>query len=620
MNIDDFNQIEPNVYMIEPGYLFTSNFGDGYAYFLRDEEKFNQYYAEYLEAVEEGTIPFIEGGGYKPPYLDRAASYATFKKRHNLDDRISVFDLNPEDFIKYDNPKELKFLYMNPFLIKFTKSPNLVSTYLPYVSNSSLVDFTAENSDSYVQFVIYNLYINRSFQKAKKYDISLTLTSTITVDESTPIIKHEVDEEGNYIFGDKYSTPENDLRVVLMIKDRLKNICFTELHPVAYDKTTLSYTFEGEFYTNDHITNDNKLTLLDNKIYRNKETGCYYKVHDDDNTLYDLYDKTDTIIATDIPVDEVTEKYRAGELYIWCNMYNMSDSSYIRVPMNDVECKVYTIYSRLYNEEYGKLVPVTEEQTNNIFTGYEFIDGEDTFNKRIWTNEYSTSSETVTFMKALSSVRTYLSFEDYTKFHTDEEGKIIYDHDIMDCNLTSLSFVRASEILNKETMQYFFTEFLSNYLYLIDIIQTRLRNATNIDVKFYNTYGRSRDFLIGENNEVLDTVNLSLSFDMWFVNGTDTLMAVPEVKEFIKKEVESLNNEAFNNLFISNLMRKIETSFAYVDHIRFNNINAYDTDYQAVKSSVDNLDDLSVEERRFYVPELLICDIDDIIINEYFSY
>ena len=150
-------------------------------------------------------------------------------------------------------------------------------------------------------------------------------------------------------------------------------------------------------------------------------------------------------------------------------------------------------------------------------------------------------------------------------------------------------------------------------------MKNRLRNATNIDVKFYNTYGRSRNFVIGENEEILNTVNLSLYFDMWFVQGTDVTILVPEVKAFIKKEVEKINNKCMNNLFISNLMRKIELNFAYVDHIRFKNINSYDSTYQAVKNYTTDIDTLSVLERRFYVPELLVCDEDNIHITEYYA-
>jgi hypothetical protein len=92
-----------------------------------------------------------------------------------------------------------------------------------------------------------------------------------------------------------------------------------------------------------------------------------------------------------------------------------------------------------------------------------------------------------------------------------------------------------------------------------------------------------------------------------------------DVKEFIKNEVETINSQGLNNLYISNLMRKIESNFAYVDHMRFKTINHYDANYQAVKNFTTDLDELTVTERREYVPEFLVIEPEDIIINEYFS-
>ena len=51
----------------------------------------------------------------------------------------------------------------------------------------------------------------------------------------------------------------------------------------------------------------------------------------------------------------------------------------------------------------------------------------------------------------------------------------------------------------------------------------------------------------------------------------------------------------------------------------FNNINNYPTTMQSVRNSTSDISDLSVSERRWYIPELLLCDIDNITINEYTS-
>ena len=137
-------------------------------------------------------------------------------------------------------------------------------------------------------------------------------------------------------------------------------------------------------------------------------------------------------------------------------------------------------------------------------------------------------------------------------------------------------------------------------------------------MKFYNTYGRSTNYYIGDDEqELLNTLNLKVKFDMWFVAGTDTVTVIPEIKRFIKERIETISNNGTNQIHISNLMREIEYNFSYIDHIRFKGFNEYSTNYQSIKLKHTNIDDMEKEERRKYVPELLVIDLDDISITEY---
>ena len=290
----------------------------------------------------------------------------------------------------------------------------------------------------------------------------------------------------------------------------------------------------------------------------------------------------------------------------------MTTADLINIPMDEVICKVYTLYRRVYDDEEGKLMELPKDY-ENIFSRFD-----PSLKGYLITNEYTTFTEPITFIKPLNSVRTYMKFEDYTEATQDSSGNIHFTHDILDVILNSISFLRASIAMDEDSVDYFMEAFMNNYNYLDDIIHNRLRNATNIDVKMVNTYGRSRNFIIGENEEQLDTNILSLIFDVWFVDGTDIVTSVPEDKDFIKQTIETNNSMCMNNHNISNLMRKVETTFGYVDHIRFVGINKYDSTYQAVKNNVTDLNDLTVEERRYYVPEVLTCDVENIIINEYF--
>ena len=79
---------------------------------------------------------------------------------------------------------------------------------------------------------------------------------------------------------------------------------------------------------------------------------------------------------------------------------------------------------------------------------------------------------------------------------------------------------------------------------------------------------------------------------MWFVAGTDTTTVIPQLKQFIKDKIETISDNGTNQIHISNLMREIEYSYSYVDHIRFRGFNDYSTDYQSIKLKHTNIDDL----------------------------
>ena len=86
----------------------------------------------------------------------------------------------------------------------------------------------------------------------------------------------------------------------------------------------------------------------------------------------------------------------------------------------------------------------------------------------------------------------------------------------------------------------------------------------------------------------------------------------------ILKNIETLNTIGMNNIYVSNLMRKIENNFSYVDHIRFVKINDYISTYQTVRSKFEDLHELDTNELREFVPELMSINLEDIKINEHF--
>ena len=95
MNLSEMTNPEANVYMLEPGVLFkysedSTTEGEIFeADFFRDEALKAELYEEYLQAIEDGTIPYIPpttDQSEVPEYLDRPASFAEFKARKGIDE------------------------------------------------------------------------------------------------------------------------------------------------------------------------------------------------------------------------------------------------------------------------------------------------------------------------------------------------------------------------------------------------------------------------------------------------------------------------------------------------------------------------------------------------------
>ena len=662
MNLNDMDNPDKDLYMIEPGTVFEYNTDKNYATFYRTENSID-YHDEYESDInsDNAIVYYVasknpDTGNWvrseddnTPEYLrDRKISFAEYKVRKGYRDIVHVSDIAPDQVSTFSEVSNENFKFINPFLIRFKKSPNLVSLYQTYINEKVSIDFTNQNDDMFVQFVAYQVQVQRDFgikyvnneitkDGDKEYTITTAVMPSITLDVSNSVIAQIGKDNNNkpiYNLNNRYTVNKNDLRVLFVIYNNGTPVCYSEMYPTSYDEDGV-IMYETKFRTSDHISSQNMLHLLDDSYYLiiNSEMikndynidvdiqdNWYFKVDNNDTANYYLYD------TNDVPVKDqdsrpvyITLSDRLDMESKQCIKYsakvmNMTSADRIYVPTENVECKIFTLYNKIYDNDSNGLID--SEITNNIFVKYDGtpIEYEDsTYHNYIWTNEYTTGLQHITFIKPLANVRSALYFEDYTA-KKDES----YIHDIMDVRIESVPFIKWTYAYDSTSMASFMSTFTTHYENISNIINNKLRNETSIDVKFYNTYGRSNNYYIGDDEtKLLNTLNLRVEFDMWFVAGTDTVDAVNEIKQFIKDKIETISENGTNQIHISNLMRNIEHTFSYVDHIRFNGFNDYSTQYQSIKLKHTDIDELSKEDRRKYVPELLVIDLDDIIINPF---
>jgi len=117
INLYDMTNPEKNVFIIEPGTVFTSTDTSGNAEFFRDRTKYNTYKAQYDADVTAGNTPYIIPGtldpSVVPEYLNRPCSFAQWKSRKKYKDTKLVWELTEDDYKTYDNPSQKKFLLIN---------------------------------------------------------------------------------------------------------------------------------------------------------------------------------------------------------------------------------------------------------------------------------------------------------------------------------------------------------------------------------------------------------------------------------------------------------------------------------------------------------------------------
>jgi predicted RNA-binding Zn-ribbon protein involved in translation (DUF1610 family) len=559
--------------------------------FAMDQEKeaqtrkdYYNYYEEYKVKTDKPDLSFDD---YIFDY-----TFKDYQSDLGIDNRLSVFNTDVETYAS-----TVDFLFTNPYIITVAEDSGLVSYYQSFINNNSALDYVSENSgQSFVQFITYTLNVSRDVTDEKKYNIKIvTMPSnpptdyadlvSLVYDEkdaSQFIQPNEGELEPSLRTFNKDRLVENNLRMVLTFTYKSLNVGYMELIPTNVDKKTDQITYEGCFYTDDYISASNTIRITH---------ICPYCGHEILNSVNDNNDEKMYYC------DNCKKNFQEG-------IINMRTLDTLELPIEDCLVTLTSLYRDPEKDE-----PVTDN---------DFLQYSDSYVDYMWTNIYSTTNEPISLMEPLEMLRSSITYSDYY-----EAGIDAFDCNISDIPLIKYSIIAyndegpkqddplVSEDIGK--FDYFMDAFKSNY----DVLREAkdYLNGMHIDCKFYNSYGRSTNFDIGEDGELIDTNNISIYFDVHTITGTDIITAEDELKTYIKSYIEDINTEGSNNLYISNLIRSIEDNFTYVHHLRFTGINNYDSSYQAIINTKISLDDLTKDERRKFVPDILVINRNNIYLS-----
>ena len=256
------------------------------------------------------------------------------------------------------------------------------------------------------------------------------------------------------------------------------------------------------------------------------------------------------------------------------------------VPMTNLKMNVYTFF---------------EYENNNTHHNYTHLDA---YKNTTLTNKYTTEETRVELITPLGMLKSHMSWE---KDEYDSNYMLIKDVPVM----------KWKEHINDEDVMEFdrFMKLLNSQYDYMDEIMSKKTNNYSIDMKFYNTYGRSKNFVVGEDQELLNHVNCTLELKVYPVVKTEGPKLVQDMKIFIKEYFESINKDLNEGIFISNLIQQLENTFPGIRYLKFVSINGYENDCQSIENTTVDVTTLKKEDRILFVPEYLNIELEDIIID-----
>lgn len=257
------------------------------------------------------------------------------------------------------------------------------------------------------------------------------------------------------------------------------------------------------------------------------------------------------------------------------------------IPMNKCNMSIL-VFTNVEGEEhmnhqYEHLESLSEFNLSNIFS----LDDEE---------------NRIDFITPISIIRSRLKF-------LPGETKEAYS-----LNISSSPFIRANYLTNDDNIFYLLDSIKAQH-HNLSAIKDLITNNYSIDLKFYNTYGRSRTFTIGEEKDLLNRLNIKIKLQLAPSPGADSSSLIEDVKITIKNYIETLNETGTNGVYVSNLIQVLENQHPEIRYLKFERINDYPTTVQVIESIPITDIFYSPDQKRDFVPEYMNISLDDITIN-----
>jgi hypothetical protein len=520
-----------------------------------------------------------------------------------------------DDLSEYDDSTE-RFIYTNPFLIMCTLNPNLVGYYINSMNETRSVEYTYMNDASVTQFIGSSLTIDRNAINGEDfYKISIKISPTSDLNSEDIVTVPTVDETDYYIRAEQNGSITGlryDQEIGTVVADVLYNNGERDVIQIG------SYVDKSE---DDDSTEEEVDELLDD--------GYYY--HTGYNLNVDVYD---SFIEGDIiAIKKVKDKGRIraalemeGVLY--------ENGMYIPLVIEDYasDTNIYTLSAYISTDDildsddmmligngihtmdggeddevaipykglrFDVSVFYKNSDTNLAHKYSEF----DYFRMHTLTNTYMENSDDgVALINHIDYVRSTLTFTE-TELPEDDTEDL---DDEINITIKEIPLAKANWIKSGSNFAYMIKS-MSEIYDLLQEMYYDLENNFGFDLKFYNTYGKSKFFKAGIRQEwtPLTQVNCSFRFGVYLSAVTSQSTFLEKFRAYVKEAVESINstNQTQQSIYILNLTNSIQANFSEIGYIEYYGFNDFNEDTQKIEPIPTS--EMSDELLTNYIPEFI---------------
>lgn len=184
-------------------------------------------------------------------------------------------------------------------------------------------------------------------------------------------------------------------------------------------------------------------------------------------------------------------------------------------------------------------------------------------------------------------------FENYTNvMNTRVRVNKSGDGTVVRYDITGIPMVGEHFFMSEDNVTYFMNQLDLKKAY-IDYCLLVLENNMDIDFKFFNTYGYSKTYTIGDKEETsLGHIDITMKFRLKLVNSSDT-STKNDIINYIKTYIENMNNaEGQEELHIPNLLHDIKEQYdeliIYIEFMNFND-NRLGVNHIEVREELDSV-------------------------------